>query len=225
MDIGTPTQWSSPLYVFVDESGNLDFSAKGTNYFIVSAMITSDPLAVATHMSRLKYELLAEGLSEVSFHAAENAQAVRNRVYEVINGPLAGVARTYTMYIDKHLAAPAIQNPVKIMAIFGKAIARWLEYRLEPTAGPIILAFDSVLTRKQQGAFKSEVKPVLKVMGRGFNLTFQPVKEEPCGQVADYVAWAWSRRLERGDTRPLKQFESLPQSEINLFRRGRQRYY
>lgn len=225
MSVGQSERASRPLYVFLDESGNFDFSAKGTDYFIMSAVITSDPLSVATPLTRLKYELLAEGLSEVRFHAAENTQAVRDRVYDVINGALAGVMLTYTMYVDKHLAAPPVQNEVTMMAIFGKAMARWLEHRLEPIDGPIIMAFDSVLTRRQQAAFKAEVKPVLKQLGRGFNLTFQPVKEEPCGQVADYIAWAWSRHFERGDGRPLGQFRNVRQSEFNLFRRGRKRYY
>ncbi len=216
---------SRPLYVFLDESGNFDFSTKGTDYFIVSAVITSDPLAVATPLTRLKYELLAEGMSEVRFHAAENAQPIRDRVYNVINGSLADAMSSHTMYLDKHLAAPAVQDEVKMMALIGKAMARWLEYRLEPIDGPIIIAFDSVLTRRQQAAFKSEVKPVLKELGRGFNLTFQPVKEEPCGQVADYIAWAWSRHFERGDGRPLAQFKNVRQSDFNLFRWGHKRYY
>ena len=216
---------TSPLFVFLDESGNLDFSAKGTDYFIVTAVVTRDPVEIARHVSQLKYQLLAEGFSEVSLHAAENAQVIRDRFYRVIDGPISEVASTHTMYIDKHLAAPAVQDPVRIMSIFGKAIARWLEYRLQPDDSPIILAFDSVLTRRQQDAFKAEVKPVLKFMGRPFNLTFQPVKEEPCGQVADYVAWAWSRHLERQDDRPLAQFTAVRQSDFNLFRNGRKRYY
>jgi len=191
----------------------------------VTAFITRDPLSVSQHIAGLRYQLLAEGLSEVSFHASENAQAIRDRMYELIDGPTSELGSAYTIYIDKRYANPAVRAPEKIMAIFGKAVARWLEHHLEPHDSPIVLAFDSVLTRKQQEAFKAEVKPVLKSLGRGFNLTFQPVKEEACGQVADYVAWAWSRRFERGDRRALEQFTRLPQSEFNLFRNGWKRYY
>ena len=191
----------------------------------MTAFITRDPLSVSQHIAGLTYQLLVEGLSEESFHANENAQAIRDRMYALINGPISELGSTYTMYIDKRYANPAVQQPEKNTTIFGKAVARWLEYRLQPEDSPIVLAFDSVLTRKQQEAFKAEVKPVLKSLGRGFNLTFQPVKEEACGQVADYVAWAWSRQYERGDRRALEQFTRLPQSEFNLFRNGRKRYY
>jgi len=35
----------STLYIFLDESGNFDFSPKGTKYFVLSAVSTLDPVA------------------------------------------------------------------------------------------------------------------------------------------------------------------------------------
>lgn len=32
------------LYLFIDESGNFDFSPKGTKYFVLTALATFDPL-------------------------------------------------------------------------------------------------------------------------------------------------------------------------------------
>lgn len=36
------------LFVFVDESGNLDFSPSGTNHYVLAAVATTNPLISAS---------------------------------------------------------------------------------------------------------------------------------------------------------------------------------
>ena len=46
------------LYIFIDESGNLDFSAKGTKHFVISAISTIYPMDLAQELQNLKYDFL-----------------------------------------------------------------------------------------------------------------------------------------------------------------------
>ena len=41
---------SCVLYVFIDESGNLDFGPKGTKNFVLAAVITKRPLVSSLNM-------------------------------------------------------------------------------------------------------------------------------------------------------------------------------
>ena len=72
-------------YVFADEAGNFDFSAHGSKYFIVAA-VTMPDCAAGADLLELRHALAmedAEGL-EHGFHATEDKQAIRNRVFQII---------------------------------------------------------------------------------------------------------------------------------------------
>jgi hypothetical protein len=76
------------LYIFIDESGNFDFTAKGTKYFALTAITTTAPLETRENLLRkvydLKYEGRKEGRGDYYFHATEDKQEVRNWVFEAI---------------------------------------------------------------------------------------------------------------------------------------------
>ena len=72
------------LYLFFDESGDLNFSPIGSRYYFFGALTTRDPERLTNPLSRLRYQLLADGLEIERFHASEDRQAVRDRVFEVI---------------------------------------------------------------------------------------------------------------------------------------------
>lgn len=49
------------FYIYLDESGNFDFSVKGTEHFVLCAMTTLEPISTQEPLQALKYELLEEG--------------------------------------------------------------------------------------------------------------------------------------------------------------------
>jgi hypothetical protein len=71
------------LYIFADESGNLDFSDKGTEYFTVCA-VTMRSLEVGHRLLNLRHEPALEGQDVEYFHATEDKQPVRDRVFSLI---------------------------------------------------------------------------------------------------------------------------------------------
>lgn len=72
------------VYLFFDESGNLDFSPNGSRYFIFGALTTRTPAAFSRQLSELRYGLLDRGVELEAFHAAEDRQAVRDEVFRLI---------------------------------------------------------------------------------------------------------------------------------------------
>jgi hypothetical protein len=47
------------LFIFIDESGNFDFSDKGTDHFVMACVATLSPLDSARALDELIYQLLA----------------------------------------------------------------------------------------------------------------------------------------------------------------------
>src|SRR3990167_2330869 len=99
------------LYIFIDESGNFDFSQTGTKFFILTALSTVNPFDIGSPLLKLRYELLpnyscGSSMEEFGpFHASEDAQAVRNNVFAVL------VKNDNQMRIDSVIAQKNKANP------------------------------------------------------------------------------------------------------------------
>lgn len=72
----------STLFVFMDESGDLQFSKKGKQHFVFSAVYTDQPHELAAVMQELKYEQMKKGSEDLEFHATNNSIGTRKRVIE-----------------------------------------------------------------------------------------------------------------------------------------------
>jgi hypothetical protein len=214
---------AKPLYVFIDESGNFDFTGRGTDYFVMSAVMTDRPLESAGVMQALKYELMAEGIENPEFHAAENSLATRARASAAING-LTNIA-VHSIYADKHLAHPSKHSDIDFYSLFAVALSKWLLKSIRPEYDYIVIVFDVALTKRQQKAVLANVKPTLAALGRPYSVMFHAVKADLNGQIADYFAWSVFRHLESGDPLPLAAIGSITHERFNLFRTGHTRYW
>lgn len=214
------------LYVFTDESGDLQFSKKGKQHFILSAVFTEDPLPLSVAVQKLKYELLAKGSEDIEFHATENSWGTRKRVVDMLCA--LPDYKVHSLYIDKGFTHPDFQTEVKLLTVFGAAMGRWLAKVHADKYDRIIFVFDSVLTGKKQRAFIKDLKQKLKGCDVEFRILFHPVKQEPVGQIADYFSWVSFRYLERGDVQFTNQlYDSLGNrwSAFNVFGKGHTRYW
>ena len=76
------------LYIFIDESGNFDFTTTGTKYFVLTAASTLEPLESRDELLRKVYELKYAGWNigqeDYYFHATEDKQEVRDWVFGAI---------------------------------------------------------------------------------------------------------------------------------------------
>jgi hypothetical protein len=212
------------LYIFIDESGNFDFTSKGTSHFVLSAVTALDPLVSSLSLQSLKYRLMSEQIDVECFHASPDSQTIRNRVFAEI-GKLSSIRINY-IYADKHKTHPSYQTPESMYALFGKTLLNyvfngWLATQYEQ----VIVIFDKALTSKQQKAFLRVVKPALKATAKPYQIFFHKTMADFNGQIADYCAWAKYVSLEKGEQRPLQSIQTIPTTSFDIFRSGRTRYY
>lgn len=204
------------MFVFMDESGDLQFSLKGKQHFVLSAFLTTAPEVSAAAMQRLKYELLASGSRDLEFHATENSKGTRRRVIDCIKS--LETPRVHSIWIDKRYTPPSIQEETILLSKIGSAMGSWLSGVVPTDIDKIILVFDSVLTGKKQDAFIKLLKPQLKALDREFRILFHPVKQDLNGQIVDYFSWALFRNLESQDSTTMKALEdSSHWDNFNLF--------
>ena len=73
------------LYVFIDVSGNYDFSSSGTKYLVLTSLTCSDICPGILDLYTCKHWLIGDGFEVEYFHAAEDKQAVRKQVFDIIS--------------------------------------------------------------------------------------------------------------------------------------------
>lgn len=206
---------SRPLFVFIDESGDFDFSPSGTAHFVLSAYLTHEPDVCSQRLSALRYEFLARGLHEqVPFHATQNSVGTRKRVIEAMC--VGHHCSIHTIWAEKRHAPSGERRPDAFYAAMGASLGLHLLRSAREDQEPIILMFDTALTGRMRSAFLKAIKPRLNAGGRRYHVMFRPVREDLNGQVADYFAWATFRRLESNDPSWLAEMP-VAHSERNLF--------
>ena len=95
-------------YIFLDESGNFDFSPSGTRYFVLTSVSMKRPFPLAVPMDDYKHDRLEYGLDLEYFHCYRDGKIVRNRVFELIASHLDGM-RIDCLIVEKAKVEPALQ--------------------------------------------------------------------------------------------------------------------
>lgn len=212
------------LFIFIDESGNFDFSSIGTRHFALAAVTAIDPLSSSQRLQSLKYNLLKDGVDVECFHASPDRQNVRDAVFDEIE-KLSNIRINY-IYGDKHKAHPKYQKPEAMYALFGKTLLKYVfKGYVAAQYQQIVVIFDKALPNKQQKAFLGVVKPELKQLAKPYRIYFHKTMADFNGQIADYCAWAKYVSLERNEQRPIAKLSTIPQTEFNIFQRGTTNYY
>lgn len=204
------------LYVFIDESGNFDFSKKGTKNFVLAGVATLEPLASAIPLQNLKYLLLSEGVDISQFHATEDKYVVRERVFGVVTA-LKNMT-THTVYGLKSELPESVQSSAAMHIRFSRSlISTILKSYKDHQYDCVVLVLDQAFTKRVQGEFRSGIKPELKESDKPFHIYFHSMKTDFNGQIADYLAWAKFKQLERGENRPWGLLtQSICPTEIDL---------
>jgi hypothetical protein len=93
------------ISVFADESGNFDFARKkGASRYFILTTIACPSFQVGDALLRLRREIAWEGHgTDSEFHATTDAQAVRDRVFDVL--------RAHDFRVDATIMEKARANP------------------------------------------------------------------------------------------------------------------
>ena len=132
------------LYIFLDEAGNLDFSRNGTKYFVLGGITKERPFHAYKELTEFKYDQVERGTALEYFHASENAQAVRNGVFDIIEKNLAGVSVDAIIVEKQRLEAEFRAEEQLFPKVLGTLLREILQHYPLPEFGEVIVFTDSL---------------------------------------------------------------------------------
>lgn len=217
-----------PLYVFLDEGGNLDFSPSGTKYFVLTGVWLPRPFPCDADLHSLRFDLIETGLDIEYFHASEDRQPTRDRVFGIIRGCLSAF-KADAVIVEKAKTGPSLRDDAKFYPdmlghllkyiINGCGIDRWSE---------VIVITDRIpVTKKRQAVEKAVRMTLAKMLPAGTKYRVLHHDSKSCAglQIADYFNWAIYRAWDKDDRRSLDLVKSAVRSQFDIFQRGQTKWY
>jgi hypothetical protein len=216
------------LYVFLDEGGNLDFSQSGTRFFTISSVTRTRPFGGHARLAELKYELIESGTDIEYFHASEDRQVVRDKVFAVIRDELDSL-RIDSLVVEKRKAPPDVRQEERFYPHMVGLLLRHVLSRLpDASYSEVVVLTDALPVERRRRAMEKAVKETLAMrLPRDirYRVLHHASKSNLELQVADYCNWAVFRKWERGDRRPYSIVGPAVQSEADVYQDETTVYY
>jgi hypothetical protein len=216
------------LYIFLDESGNLDFSSNGTRYFQFAGVIQERPFESYKLLSELRYDLTEAGRDIQGFHATEDRQEVRNRVFAIIQQFLPSM-RIDALIVEKRKTRPELQAESRF---YPEMLGYFLRHVLGGTdLSPykeVLVLTAKVKSGRNTKEFERTVKTTLSRMlpkEVHWRVLHHPSHCNFDLQIADYCSWAIFRKWNNADFRSYHLIKAAVRKEFDIFARGTTYYY
>ena len=219
-----------PLNIFIDESGNFDFSPKGTKYFVLTAVSTSDCDELLAGCFRLRHRIAASGVGIEEFHATEDRQAVRDQMFDLLQEHVSHRCFTVDAVIaQKNKTHPSIREDAIFYAKLLKILLSWIFRNRTSTRSDRINVWAARIgTKKKRSTFEKAVKSYLANdldVVLPYEVFLHSSASHPMLQVADYCCWAINKKWKDGELRPYSKIQGAVLTEFDVFRTGRREYY
>ena len=214
-------------YIFLDESGNFDFSPKGTRYFLLTAVSMKRPFPVFDALDTYKHDCLEDfehRLDQEFFHCTEDNEHVRKRVFDLIATDLHGI-RIDCLVVEKSKTVPVLREDKRF---YPQMLGYLLKYVLPQVGEKVIIITDKIPVNKKRQAIEKGVKRKLAEMlppEAKYCILHHESRSHLGLQVADYCCWAVFRKWEHDDAAYYDHIKEAVKSEFPIFRGGTTHYY
>lgn len=211
------------LYLFLDEAGNLDFSRNGTKYFVLGGITKERPFHAYKELTELKYDLVERGMGLEYFHAAEDNQATRNQVFDIIQKNLADVA-VDSIIVEKQKVAKALHADEQFYPkVLGTFLREMLKHYPLAEFAEVIVFTDSLPVQRKRVAVEKGVKLTLAAMLPAtvrYRVLHHASKSNLDLQIADYCTWAIYRKWNIQDARSFQRIKTAVRREWDVLQAG-----
>lgn len=221
----------STLYIFLDEGGNFDFSANGSQFFTLTSVSMHRPFSLHTKLDTYKYDLIEHlimpRLQLECFHCADDNPHVRRRMFDLLASDLQPNS-VDAVVVEKRKTGTALQEAEKF---YPKMLGFLLRFVLEKTPlgiEELVIITDTIPVNRKRRAVEKALKLVLADMlptRTPYSIMHHASRSHYGLQIADYLNWAILRKWEKGDQTAYDQIKHLIRSEFEIFRSGTRNYY
>ena len=221
------------LYIFLDEAGNLDFSKNGSKYFVLGGITKERPFHAYKELTEFKYDQVERGTALEYFHASDNAQAVRNGVFDIIERNLAGVAVDAIIVEKQRVDATLREEEQFYPKVLGTLLREILKHSTLAEFAEVIVFTDSLPVQRKRAAVEKGLKMTLTAMlpatvryrvlhhASKSNLDLHHASKSNLDlQIADYCTWAIYRKWNGNDDRSFRRVQPAVRSEWDVLQAG-----
>jgi hypothetical protein len=224
------------LYIFIDESGNFEFSVKGSAFYTFTALLTYTPNKYVENINQLRLDIVSGNLlPKLSpeylennlcshFHATEDRQPVRDLFFDLICHM--DNLSVNAVVVRKNRTNPTLRNPHQFYPKFLGSLLDYIFQVYKYNELCIFVAGAAVTDRKKQ-FIKTIKEEINKRHPRTPYRIYFPNTASHCYlQIVDYINWAIFKKWESSDGRSYKLIKKfLQSSERDIFRYGDTDYY
>ena len=212
----TQTGTSGCSYIFLDESGNLDFGGKGSRHLILTAVSMRLPSTLTDALDEYRYECLAAGMNREYFHCSEDVWSVRRHVFGLIASHAQRISVDCLVGV-KDIGGMAQQDVGEVYSWMMESLIR-SALAAENTGGieRVAVVTDTIPVQNHRRLLKGSVKkPLSQLQAQRFDYRlFHHQSRSHFGlQIADYCSWAIFRKHEMGDARFYEYLRAAIRSE------------
>lgn len=189
----------SILYIFLDEGGNFDFSANGTQFFTLTCVTLQRPFKIDPMLYNYHYDCIEWGLNHEYFHCSQDNKHVRNKVFSYIQKEVAGI-QIDTLIADKSKISPKNQQDLyakMVGVILQTIILRENKQHIDE----FIIVTDKIPLNKKRKAAEKAIKETLANLLPNdcrYKILHHSSKSHFSLQIADYCNWAIYKKWENG---------------------------
>lgn len=210
---------SDRVYIFLDESGNLDFSAKGTRYFVLTSVSMERPFQIDAALDDYRYHCIEGGADIEHFHCYNDRRAIRSAVFDRIAAHADGM-RVDCLVVEKGGVRWEMRDGARFYAAVMGHLLR-LALRMEGGTGnakDVIVITDTVPVNSRRRAVQKAIRTTLAgaLPGFGYRLLHHQSRSHYGLQVADYCSWAVFRKWQRGERLWYDRIEPAMRSELRI---------
>lgn len=218
------------MYIFLDESGNLSFTPRGSKFFTLTSLMTEDVHPLSSALVTLKHSIIetAPYFRELEyFHAYDDPPPIRREVYKVLSK--IDDYRIDSVTVTKNVIHPPIRPTWRFYPHMLKLLINWVFQHIERDKYErFIFIIDRLKLTSEREAFfkgiKENTKPLLQV-GQRVDVWLHDSSSHYPLQAVDYFAWAISRRRERGDSSYREIVANKIMSDFLYYTRVSKEYY
>lgn len=198
----TIRQNDGTLYLFMDESGNLDFGPNGSKYFYMTCVAMRRPFVLDKSLAELKYDVIESGIAMEKFHACEDNNQVKTEVYSRISAQADNLG-AYSVRIRKDSLPDDMKNASTLYRqAFEWIISEVYDREADSETRMVVVVTDSLPQEAKSHMVKSTLKSFMKAYFQNRAIPYCLLHHASCGwpylQVTDYLSWAVQRWFERG---------------------------
>ena len=210
-------------YIFLDEAGNLDFSANGTRYFVLTSISMRRPFPVYEALNDYKHDCLEYGLDMEYFHCVADNNHVRKGVFDLIAAHLGGMRHMSidSLVVEKRKTGPALREDMRFYPeMLGHLLKFVLPKELDAGAEEVIVITDKLpVNRKRQAVEKGTRFALAEMLPQGmrYRILHLASRSHYGLQVADYCCWAVFRKWNRNKTHYYDLIKQAVRSEFDIF--------